>query len=682
MLFNRKKQEKPTIRAQVELPGTGLDHIIWMEDEEILKITSDHWTSFVTHMFIPAVIMFFSLLIVVLRTMGVQFFVTSGVPASSLDLTNAVLGALAAMLVVGAFLVPRPPQDSNNQQRRAPLRTLLMLLAIVPVGLVAYRFFLGGRLVAFDDGVVLSLNTVFDPLNLFFMGVAALMIPLIWLIYIECENDHLILTNRRVILSDRTIAGRFSFDEISIESIQDVSVRSDTYLAYWLRYGHIQVQSASQSKRGPLMFPNAEYPEEMQKAIMKQVNAKRGEISERTFRDMVTEKVYNHNVAKPHPTLKVEAHSTPPLLRRLVQQNPEISEDGTIIWRRHWYFMVLALLRPIGFVLLAYAALFLVNQAGLLSTMLLWVGILSLALFFALWAAYEIEDYRNDKYILSETNVTDIEQKPWGPSNRRNASLGAIQNVNSNTTLWSRMLGYGDVLLETAGASGQFTFRSIPEPDKVVATINSYRDEFKRGEKARALDDTLRLMRHYHESSDVIARGRMEEMRHEIQQLTHEINSMRDQMHRIPSGDVTVPEDRYLSVEVLADTPPPADEPAPTAADTLDVLDEFDGASTSSTLPSYAAEHAPLPSYQDTDNPAPPPATTRSPLPVYEPNASPTAYTVRNAGVPDDPELLARLLTRSSNQPAAPPAPAAAALPRYGDPPHAGNGTDSGGTPA
>ncbi len=660
MRFNRKKKEKPTVRAQVELPGTGLDHIIWMDDEEILRITSDHWTSFVSHMFIPAVILCFSLLIVVLRAMGIQFFVTSGVPASSIDLMNAILGALAGLLLLGALLVPRP----KDKQRRAPLRMLLMLLVIVPVGLIGYRFFLGGRIVAFDEVLVPSITTIFDPLNLLLLGVAALMIALIWLIYIECENDHLILTNRRVILSDRTIAGRFTFDEISIESIQDVSVKSDTYLAHWLRYGHIQVQSASQSKRGPLTFPNAEHPEEMQKAIMKQVNAKRGEMSERTFRDMVNEKVYNHAVVKPAPTPKVAAHATPPLLRRLVQENPEIAPDGTITWRRHWYFMALALLRPIGVTLLAFAALFIVHQAGLLSTMLQWVITIALALFFALWAAYEIEDYRNDRYILSATNITDIEQKPWGPSSRRNASLGAIQNVNSHTTLWSRLLGYGDVLLETAGASGQFTFRAIPEPDKVVATINSYRDEFKRGEKARVLDDTLRLMRHYHESSSVIAHGHMEELRHEIQQLAREIGVMRHQIPAAPLGTAG----GMANVLGGAD---PTNPPADAALDAADAVGQT-SASPEPDLPEYVDEPQPIPTYADTQLHVAPPR--RPDLPVYDPAASTPAYTVNATHMPDDPELLTRLLNRTLRSETLPDVPQ---VPRYGETSnrtHGGNG--------
>jgi hypothetical protein len=120
-----------------------------------------------------------------------------------------------------------------------------------------------------------------------------------------------------------------------------------------------------------------------------------------------------------------------------------------------------------------------------------------LVIFFG-WAAYRYEDHINDLYILSPTSITDIEKKPWGPEDRRNASLGALQNVTSKTTLISRWLKYGDVFLETAG-KGEFTFHRVPYPNEVVRTINNYQDEFRRGERKRSLDDMGSMLRYYHD---------------------------------------------------------------------------------------------------------------------------------------------------------------------------------------
>lgn len=687
-------ENSPVIRAQIDVPGTHLNHIIWMDGEEIIKITSDHWISFLSHMLIPGVILIVATTMAILRGLGLQFFVTTGIPATEFGLINAILVAVVAMLILAAFIFPGHKQSKPGTNKTvAPLRAFLLTLALIVVGVIAYRFFLGGRVVYFDSTTQPSLQTFLDLPNFFLMAIAALMIPIIYLIYVECENDHLILTNRRVILSDRTIMGRYSTDEISIESIQDVSVKSDTYLAHWLRYGTIRIQSASQSRRGPLMFPTAEHAQDMQKQIMDQVNAKRGETSEREFREMIDEKVYKKKVPHPPPPKEVHAQAVPPLLRRLIAENPEINEEnGTITWRRHWLFMVYALLRPFGFFFVVLLGLFLVMQFSLAPNFVLWVALVAILVFFVAWIAYEIEDYRNDMYILSPSNITDIEQKPWGPSNRRNASLGAIQNVNSNTTLISRMLGYGDVILETAGASGQFTFFAVPDPIHVVATINNYRDEFKRGDKARSLDDALKMLRFYHESSDVTAQGRMQELRFEIQELQRELGKLREQLPLpnsgnggtlgagLPDAESSAPITTLLPTVIEGEPVPPDVDarpvPAPDKPPTPRGVPSY---SDPSPVPRYA-ELYPMPADGDAVAPEPPRSTTPVNLPVYDPNQDTPVYTVRSDMMPNDPDFLNRLLKRG---PAAdPPAviPSRPNLPRYEDTSDAARGTDTSGT--
>jgi len=96
--------------------------------------------------------------------------------------------------------------------------------------------------------------------------------------------------------------------------------------------------------------------------------------------------------------------------------------------------------------------------------------------------------------------VVDIEKKPFGPEDRRQAGLGAITNVQFSTTFISNLLGYGDVILETAGAGGRFTFTHVPRPNEVVTVISDYIVQFKRGEKAKTLDDTVELLTRYHEA--------------------------------------------------------------------------------------------------------------------------------------------------------------------------------------
>nr|MCU0491212.1 PH domain-containing protein [Chloroflexaceae bacterium] len=115
------------------------------------------------------------------------------------------------------------------------------------------------------------------------------------------------------------------------------------------------------------------------------------------------------------------------------------------------------------------------------------------------WGWWEVEDHKNDLYIITPNGVRDVYKKPFGPEDVNSAGLDKIQNVTFETTFISNFLGYGDVFLKTAGTGKDFTFERVPHPREVVATINDYLAEYKRGERERSLNDTLALLRFYYE---------------------------------------------------------------------------------------------------------------------------------------------------------------------------------------
>ncbi|NJK79479.1 MAG: PH domain-containing protein [Chloroflexaceae bacterium] len=490
----------------------------------------------------------------------------SGVPAPAFDIFNFILAIALIVALLGSFFAPQPESPTKGPY----IRQLLWIAALVFAGLIFYRFFLGGRVFYLDPAAASSTATFLDLPNIILMLITVIAIISAGLIYVECENDHLILTNKRVILSDREILGRYKVDQISIEDIQDVQMQSDTYIAHWMHFGNITVTSASQARRAPLVFYTAEHANEMLNLIMKEVKACRGALSDAQFQRMVQAEVYGEKVETARPRTDVKAHRTPPILRRLVPENPEIKEDGTITWRRHWLFLALALLRPLTFIFVAFVAIFFVASFELLPT--IWITGLTIAVIivFLGWMAYEIEDYRNDKYILSPSNIEDIEQLPWGPSNKRTAGLGAIQNVTENTTLISRWFGYGDIQIETAGASGKFTFPKIPDPKNVLGTINNYRDVFKRDEKKRSLQDTLKLMRTYHSATrDIQSYEALQKQVQDLSEHYAETNQLNQELVRYQTEltrDVALLRSHFLEAGTFAAAPPPphAQAEAPT----------------------------------------------------------------------------------------------------------------------
>jgi uncharacterized membrane protein YdbT with pleckstrin-like domain len=53
----------------------------------------------------------------------------------------------------------------------------------------------------------------------------------------------------------------------------------------------------------------------------------------------------------------------------------------------------------------------------------------------------------------------------------RDIPLERVNDITSNQTLFERMLGSGDLLIESAGERGQQTFSDIPHPDHVQQEI-------------------------------------------------------------------------------------------------------------------------------------------------------------------------------------------------------------------
>jgi len=114
------------------------------------------------------------------------------------------------------------------------------------------------------------------------------------------------------------------------------------------------------------------------------------------------------------------------------------------------------------------------------------------------WGLWIREEHENDKFILNIREIIDVDKKPFGPESSRRAPLSAIQNIEFDVSFIESILGYGDVLITTAGGAGKFTFEHVPDPRGVQATINNYLSYFKRRETERNLKGTLDLLQQYH----------------------------------------------------------------------------------------------------------------------------------------------------------------------------------------
>jgi len=464
-------------------------------DEQILFVIGRHWIVLLTRMILPLMALALFGGLAMYRAAGGTFLAYETSSPIGLDALNWLLAFIAGgLLLVWLLLYVRGPKT------RGPRRALL--LAAGGVLLLLYYRYTGGRVFAIEPELALAQRA--DVWNVLLIILALLCVFMLLFTFYDWLNDELILTNQRVVFDNdqvfipRLIEQRVQ-QQIFLEDVQDVNAKTNTYPQHILKYGTITVKSARFG--GNIVFESASQPMEMQRQIMDQVRALRKRMTAADYQRMIDERIYGKKASPGKTTTVIKQSRTARWLNALFPENPEVDEKTlTITWRPHWLFMLQAQIGPtlllaIGLFVVALANSYLELEPGwiLLATLLVVVAYL-------LWAAWEFEDYRNDKYILAPTNVVDIEKKPFGPEDRRQASLGAITNVSFETTFISNLLGYGDVVLETAGAGGKFTFLRVPRPNQVVSTINEYIVNFKRGEREKNLNDTLDLLAQYHEA--------------------------------------------------------------------------------------------------------------------------------------------------------------------------------------
>lgn len=142
------------------------------------------------------------------------------------------------------------------------------------------------------------------------------------------------------------------------------------------------------------------------------------------------------------------------------------------VWfgRRHTYFLLGKIASPV------LSGIFLIIGFRLLYEPLrdypVLVAFPVFGVLIVLWAAWEWIHWANDHFIVTNRRVIHTE---WGllhGREREEASLEKIQNINIvRSGALAKTLGFGNLVIATASASGGIVFDRIPGPDKVHETI-------------------------------------------------------------------------------------------------------------------------------------------------------------------------------------------------------------------
>jgi uncharacterized membrane protein YdbT with pleckstrin-like domain len=146
-----------------------------------------------------------------------------------------------------------------------------------------------------------------------------------------------------------------------------------------------------------------------------------------------------------------------PFPRRLINEG----EDVVLDLHPHWWFFA----RPVGVgLVLAITAAFAARiQGDARQAVLIAIGLASAL--WLVWLLVRILVWRTTHFVVTSDRL--IFRSGVLSKQGREIPLERINDISFNQTFWERILGAGDLLIESAGERGQNNFSDIAKPEHV-----------------------------------------------------------------------------------------------------------------------------------------------------------------------------------------------------------------------
>lgn len=273
-----------------------------------------------------------------------------------------------------------------------------------------------------------ALTMIFETI-----GLAILLAAVVYAVwaYIDWDNDHYVVTDRRIAWVQRIIWLYDSRDEILLSEVRSVEPET-SFVGRILGYADLYIKDNFQRT---IKFKHITHHLEVKRAIEAQsVEAKKRQTQ--LDRSMVdnTMRAWIAPPAVPaarKPTASA-AREKKPLLRRAEDYfdfRMRLVVENTIVYRRHliflFYMQAPAIFSALGvLVLMIILILARLNETitfpSVLTTLLL--GGLILAVCFLLWL-YQYEDWRNDTYEIRPDKIVVRKKKPLDVDRRTDLAL-------------------------------------------------------------------------------------------------------------------------------------------------------------------------------------------------------------------------------------------------------------------
>ncbi len=141
-------------------------------------------------------------------------------------------------------------------------------------------------------------------------------------------------------------------------------------------------------------------------------------------------------------------------------------EKILVIIRQHWIRLALPFLAWLA------AAVLLIVFAGTTGFIITLVA--------ALYPAYEYLNWKHNLWCV--TNVRVVDESGFFSRYSKESPLDKINNVEYDQSIWGRILGFGNVDIQTAAEMGETTYQLIHHPKLLKDTITHAQEEYKKAQ--------------------------------------------------------------------------------------------------------------------------------------------------------------------------------------------------------
>lgn len=330
------------------------------------------------------------------------------------------------------------------------------------------------------------------------------LVFILWLAFqfLDWTNDYFVITNKHLThreFSLRTF--RTTIIKIPVDQIQSVEVERPSLITNLFNFGTARITTAAQV--GSIRFDSIDNPAKVEETLNRLRQIGRALDAGRAQATM-RRSLETHFQVRP-PFELVETMDEEEEEDELEDLAPEpsgiftawrqfrdlyrwrVEEKGVITYRKHFFVLMREISWPVGVgIALLLVALLVIRASGIPSGRLV-----AIYLVFCLgdlgWLIWQIEDWRNDIFQLTDRYVIDIDRRPFGfGESRKQAELRNVQNVSSDRpNLLATVFNYGNVVIETAGATSDITFESVSHPNLIQSDVFNRRDQFRRQQQIK-----------------------------------------------------------------------------------------------------------------------------------------------------------------------------------------------------